>query len=75
MKRVFSTLSALLFSNILFAKESQSLGDKINGFFEPIVEVIGKVIFWDPVSALGFELDASIPIVVIWLVFGASNTL
>jgi len=71
MKRVFSTLSALLFSNILFAKESQSLGDKINSFFEPIVEVIGKVIFWDPVSALGFELDASIPIVVIWLVFGA----
>jgi len=71
MKRVFSTLSALLFSNILFAKDSQSLGDKINGFFEPIVEVIGKVIFWDPVSALGFELDASIPIVVIWLVFGA----
>ncbi|MDG1189921.1 MAG: alanine/glycine:cation symporter family protein, partial [Flavobacteriales bacterium] len=71
MRRIFITMSALLFSNVLIAKQSQNLGDKINSFFEPIVEVIGKVIFWDPISALGIDLDVSIPIVVVWLVFGA----
>ena len=71
MRRIFITMSALLFSNVLLAKQSQNLGDKINSFFEPIVEVIGKVIFWDPISALGIDLDVSIPIVVVWLVFGA----
>ena len=32
---------------------------------------MAKVIFWDPIAALGFELESSIPIVVVWLVFGA----
>ena len=32
---------------------------------------MAKVIFWDPVAALGFDVGAGIPIVVIWLVFGA----
>lgn len=71
MRRIITTITALLFSNVLLAKDSQNLGDKINSFFEPIVEVIGKVIFWDPVSALGFDLGVTIPIVVVWLVFGA----
>tara|TARA_B100000900_G_scaffold375540_1_gene357724 strand:- start:3466 stop:4923 length:1458 start_codon:yes stop_codon:yes gene_type:complete len=48
-----------------------TLSDKINGFFEPIVAVMAKVIFWDPVAAIGFDLGASIPIVVVWLIFGA----
>ena len=32
---------------------------------------MAKVIFWDPVAALGFNVGAGVPIVVIWLVFGA----
>ena len=28
-------------------------------------------IFWDPIAAMGFDIGASIPIVVVWLVFGA----
>jgi AGCS family alanine or glycine:cation symporter len=28
-------------------------------------------IFWDPISAMGFDIGTSIPIVVVWLVFGA----
>ena len=47
------------------------MSDKINSFFEPIVAVLAQVIFWDPIAALGFDLGADIPIVVIWLVFGA----
>ena len=28
-------------------------------------------IFWDPIASMGFDIGASIPIVVVWLVFGA----
>ena len=28
-------------------------------------------IFWDPVAAMGFDIGSNIPIVVVWLVFGA----
>ena len=68
MKRLFSLLSVMLSAKLLWA---ETLSDQINGFFEPIVSFMAKVIFWDPVAALGFDLGAGIPIVVIWLVFGA----
>ena len=68
MKRLLTLLSFMLFSKIIWA---ESLSDKINGFFEPIVAFMAKVIFWDPVASLGFDVGAGIPIVVIWLVFGA----
>tara|TARA_B100000927_G_C16450710_1_gene463708 strand:- start:288 stop:1760 length:1473 start_codon:yes stop_codon:yes gene_type:complete len=58
----------MFFCNILTA---QSLSDKINSFFEPIVEVMALIIFWDPIAALGFDLGSNVPIVVIWLIFGA----
>ena len=68
MKQIATLLSLMLSSKLLLA---QTLSDQINNFFEPIVAVMAKVIFWDPVAALGFELESSIPIVVVWLVFGA----
>ena len=68
MKRIFTLLSVMLSTKMLFA---QTLSDQINHFFEPIVAVMAKVIFWDPVAALGFDVGAGVPIVVIWLVFGA----
>ena len=59
-------------SNFIFANNSESsLSDKINSFFEPIVEVMATFIFWDPVAAMGFDIGSNIPIVVVWLVFGA----
>ena len=45
-------------------KAENMLSDRINSLFEPIVNVMAKVIFWEPFSS-------GIPIVVIWLVFGA----
>ena len=71
MKKIFFVITTLLFSTHLHAQESLPLGERINNFFVPIVEVLAKVIFWDPVSALGIELGVSIPIVVLWLIFGA----
>ena len=47
-----------------FVKAESTLSDQINSLFEPIVEVMFKMIFWQPFSA-------GIPLVVIWLVVGA----
>ena len=47
------------------------IGDKINAVFEPIVAVLAMVFFWDPVKALGFDIGADVPIIVLWLVVGA----
>ena len=68
MKQIATLLSLMLSSKLLLA---QTLSDQINNFFEPIVGCYGQSDFWDPVAALGFELESSIPIVVVWLVFGA----
>ena len=71
MKHIIFLLTLTLTTNSAFAQESKNLGDRINDFFVPIVNVIAKFIFWDPVAALGFDIGTSIPIVVVWLVFGA----
>ena len=71
MKRIIFLLSSILTTNSAFAEESKNLGDRINDFFVPIVDVIAMFIFWDPIAAMGFEIGTSIPIVVVWLVFGA----
>ena len=71
MKRIIFLLSSILITNSAFAEESKNLGDRINDFFVPIVDIIAMFIFWDPIAAMGFEIGTSIPIVVVWLVFGA----
>ena len=71
MKKLSFILSTLFLSTQSYAQESLTLGEKINNFFVPIVDVLAKIIFWDPVSALGIELGVTIPIVVVWLIFGA----
>lgn len=71
MKRIIFLLSSILITNSAFAEESKNLGDRINDFFVPIVDVIAMFIFWDPIAAIGFDIGTSIPIVVVWLVFGA----
>ena len=71
MKRIIFLLSSILITNSAFAEESKNLGDRINDFFVPIVDVIAMFIFWDPIAAMGFDVGTSIPIVVVWLVFGA----
>ena len=68
MKKILFTLSILLPTII----KAETLSDKINGFFQPLVEhYLLPVIFWDPIKAMGFDIGANVPIVVLWLVFGA----
>ena len=71
MTRILFLLISLLITKLSFAEGVKSLDNRINDFFVPIVDVIAKFIFWDPIAALGFNTGTSIPIVVVWLVFGA----
>ena len=57
----------------MFPVEPESLSETIDGFFKPIVDnYLIPIIFWDPIKFLGIDLgELDIPIVVIWLIFGA----
>ena len=73
-----------------FKINPKSTQEKINASFLPIVNIIGKIVFWDPIDFFnlydntiydenghvllnenGTKKTKSIPIVVIWLIFGA----
>ena len=66
--------SLLFFTMMLFGAsgKEESLSETIDSFFKPIVDnYLIPIIFWDPIKFLGIDLGADIPIVVIWLIFGA----
>ncbi|MDO9634422.1 MAG: alanine/glycine:cation symporter family protein [Paludibacter sp.] len=43
----------------------------IDKIFQPLVNFLDQVLFWDPFAALGFVLPVKIPFIIIWLIFGA----
>lgn len=47
-----------------------NISDYLNSKFEPAVEFLDKVIFWDVAKALGFTIGAKVPFVVVWLILG-----
>ena len=47
-----------------------TISERINNAFEPVVNFLDNVFFWDPVKAVGIDIDAQVPIVVLWLLFG-----
>ena len=69
IKKIFSLIILLMsFVN----SRADSLSDKIDSFFKPLVsDYLVPVIFWDPLKFFGIDIGADIPIVVVWLVFGA----
>jgi alanine or glycine:cation symporter, AGCS family len=44
--------------------------ETINRLFEPLVEQLGNILFWDPFAALGLSLGAKVPFIVVWLIAG-----
>lgn len=42
----------------------------IDHYFAPLVEGMGKVLFWDPFAAMGLTLSAPVPFIVAWLIVG-----
>ena len=79
--------------NVTYGKERSddlTVSQRIDLAFRPIVEKMGSVLFWDPLSAFGIydpqiydedgnpvfnengePLESHIPLVVLWLIFGA----
>jgi len=53
---------------IIDQEEDLTLSEKINAAFEPVVQFMEKIFFWDPFAALGFDLEADIPFIVLWVV-------
>ena len=70
MKNKLSLFILMLISAI--SAKAATLSETIDSFFKPIVDnYLVPVIFWDPIKAMGFDVGADVPIVVVWLVFGA----
>jgi len=70
MKNKLSLFIIMLISAV--SAKAATLSEKIDGFFKPIVDdYLIPVIFWDPIKAMGFDVGADVPIVVVWLIFGA----
>ena len=75
MKKTIFLLTALFtgIGPVLAQSEADSLsiGDKINGWFEPVVGFLAVVFFADPIKLLGYDIGADVPFIVVWLIFGA----
>ena len=52
----------------MFSPDSPTISERIDAAFAPLVDILDKVFFWDPFKAVGIELNADVPIVVLWLV-------
>lgn len=63
----------ILFAFIATTLTASAAGidETINSIFSPIVGVLAQFFFFDPVAAMGFDIGAPVPFIVVWLVFGA----
>ncbi len=71
-------------------KEAETISDRIDKAFRPVVDWLSNILFWDPAQAVGIydpvikdeagnpvldkegnKKEAHIPLVVLWLIFGA----
>jgi alanine or glycine:cation symporter, AGCS family len=46
------------------------IDQRINEVFQPVVDALSQVLFWDPIKAIGLDIGAAAPIVVVWLMIG-----
>ncbi len=46
------------------------MNNTVDRFFEPLVEQLSKILFWDPFAAVGLDLGAKVPFIVVWLIAG-----
>ncbi|MEA4936099.1 MAG: alanine/glycine:cation symporter family protein [Paludibacter sp.] len=45
--------------------------NSVDQIFQPLVNFMDQVLFWDPFAALGIALPVKIPFIIIWLICGA----
>lgn len=77
-KHLFTTTFFSIFYNLLSAQDQSvveedaaSIGQWVNDMFEPAVEFMAKIFFWDPIKAMGIDIGTDVPVIVVWLVIGA----
>lgn len=46
---------------------SLGIDDRINRLFQPVVDALSHVLFWDPLYAMGIDIGVRFPLVVMWL--------
>ncbi len=68
MRKIVLFLFLFIIPIHLFAMNGPTVSERIDAAFAPLVDILDKIFFWDPVKAVGIELEADIPIVVLWLV-------
>jgi AGCS family alanine or glycine:cation symporter len=61
----------LFLTAITFTASASSADDMINEMFSPLVNGLASFFFFDPFAAMGFDMGAPMPLIVLWLVFGA----
>ncbi len=72
MRKYKLLLFFLLPFALLSAQNSVSFPDKVNDLFKPLIKIMDAVLFWDPFQAMGFNFGTKIPMIIIWLIFGAT---
>ncbi|MEZ5011287.1 MAG: alanine/glycine:cation symporter family protein [Bacteroidales bacterium] len=53
-----------------YISDPLTISEKIDTAFKPVVDFLEVIFFWDPVKAVGIDIGADVPIVVLWLLFG-----
>ena len=66
---IYNLLSAQEQSDV--EVEAANISQWINDMFEPAVEFMAGIFFWDPIKAMGIDIGADVPVIVVWLVIGA----
>lgn len=73
MKKLYLLSLLFLSPALLLAQNSgSSFSDSMNSLFQPLLSFMDTVLFWDPFKALGIDLGTKVPIIIIWLIFGAT---
>ncbi|MDD3322400.1 MAG: alanine/glycine:cation symporter family protein [Paludibacter sp.] len=73
MKKLNLLFFLFLSPTLLLAQNSSSsFSDSMNEIFKPLVNFMDTVLFWDPFQAVGIDLGSKVPIIIIWLIFGAT---
>lgn len=45
--------------------------EAINKLFQPLVQFLDRVLFWDPFAMAGIQLPVKVPFIIIWLILAA----
>ncbi|NDP19857.1 MAG: alanine:cation symporter family protein [Paludibacter sp.] len=75
MKKMRKILLIMLLGSTsisLFSQNTVSFSDQMNELFKPLLNIMDQILFWDPFQAMGIELGAKVPIIILWLIFGAT---